>query len=690
MASEVVFLKTPSRNQKKRSKQRAEYLQKREDILSQENKAKARARYKADPEKKKASVRDTYKADPEKKKASVRDTYNANAVSKRAAKRQRYQEGVEENRAAKRQRYQEGVEENRAAKRQRYQEGVEENRAAKRQRYQEGVEENRAAKRRIYRGNSATIKAARRSWYWKGRRTTTTTQSYSLFEPNSRTLAEYGVRLEKAILRDSELLSEVNNAFCNSHPLLAQKVVTRSARAAVSKISADALLAKALSVRRSQAGSLLNTIRKVNAKKLQESDILVGHRFHTAGAEPYFFDNSYTHTKQHGAIPVDLNGRCVMAEEIKDRDKVTMRPLKWKCTNECRKLTSEEVAIVLKTNSLFQKSIEDLRAGLDALDSGCGHVHYVVTLKSYSGFIDQLGHPIYSIASGNIEELIPFMGMKDNLSDLFSEDGVEHAVVSEDHSSSGLGCIERDLKVTHADLIAELHHPEKKKASVRDSYKADPEKKKASVRDSYNADIESKQSAKRQRYQEDVEENRAAKRQKYKDNSDAIKASERNRYWNDPAVRLAKRAAERKRFRMGHRTTTTTQSYSLYEPKSHALMEYNGGLEKAILRDSELLSEVNDAFCKSHLLAQKVVTRSACAAVTAELPAYTSSSSAPTSSSRAAATSRGRSIATCTSPTTGTSSIDTRAPTTTSPAAPLAAATTTHMASMARTRPPRP
>ena len=44
----------PSRNRKKRSKQRAEYLQKQDDILSQENKAKARARYKADPEKKKA------------------------------------------------------------------------------------------------------------------------------------------------------------------------------------------------------------------------------------------------------------------------------------------------------------------------------------------------------------------------------------------------------------------------------------------------------------------------------------------------------------------------------------------------------------------------------------------------------------------------------------------------------------
>ena len=45
-------------------------------------------------------------------------------------------------------------------------------------------------------------------------------------------------------------------------------------------------------------------------------------------------------------------------------------------------------------------------------------------------------------------------------------------------------------------------------------------------------------------------------------------------------------------------------------------MEYNGGLENAILRDSELLSEVNEAFCKSHsLLAQKVVTRSARAAL---------------------------------------------------------------------------
>ena len=95
----------PSRDQKKRSKQRAEYLQKQDDILSR-----------LKPE----------RATTEKKKASVRDSYNADIESKQSAKRQRYQEDLEENRAAKRQRYQEDVEENRAAKRQRYQEDVEE------------------------------------------------------------------------------------------------------------------------------------------------------------------------------------------------------------------------------------------------------------------------------------------------------------------------------------------------------------------------------------------------------------------------------------------------------------------------------------------------------------------------------------------------------------------------------------
>ena len=84
-----------------------------------------------------------------------------------------------------------------------------------------------------------------------------------------------------------------------------------------------------------------------------------------------------------------------MAEEIGDRDKDTMHPLKWKCTKECRMLTSEEVAIVLRTKSWSKCPLKTFELGLMILDPGCGHVHHGITLKLQFGFIEQLGHPIY-------------------------------------------------------------------------------------------------------------------------------------------------------------------------------------------------------------------------------------------------------------------------------------------------------
>ena len=53
--SEVVFIKMPSRQEKKRAKRRAKYLQVRDDVLES-----ARASYKADPEKKQTAERERY------------------------------------------------------------------------------------------------------------------------------------------------------------------------------------------------------------------------------------------------------------------------------------------------------------------------------------------------------------------------------------------------------------------------------------------------------------------------------------------------------------------------------------------------------------------------------------------------------------------------------------------------------
>ena len=75
---------------------------------------------------------------------------------------------------------------------------------------------------------------------------------------------------------------------------------TRSAHAAVSKVSADAVLQKVLNVRRKKAGEFLKDVPAINAIKLEDSHLLEGVRYHTAGSEPFFYDASYNHKAAWG------------------------------------------------------------------------------------------------------------------------------------------------------------------------------------------------------------------------------------------------------------------------------------------------------------------------------------------------------------------------------------------------------
>eukprot|EP00731_Ephydatia_muelleri_P001848 Em0001g1848a len=106
----------PSRNRKKRSKQRAEYRKTifyhKKTRLKPERatrpipkRRRPLYKLKADPEKKALYVTAIRPIPKQRKKNSVRDSYNADIESKQSAKRQRYQEDLEENRAAKRQKY---------------------------------------------------------------------------------------------------------------------------------------------------------------------------------------------------------------------------------------------------------------------------------------------------------------------------------------------------------------------------------------------------------------------------------------------------------------------------------------------------------------------------------------------------------------------------------------------------------
>ena len=114
--SEVVFLKMPSRQEKKRAKRHAKYLEVRDDVLES-----ARASYKAEPEKKRTAERERYQAEPEKKRTAERERYQAEPEKKRTAERERYQAEPEKKWTAERERYQTEPEKKRTAEREWYQ-----------------------------------------------------------------------------------------------------------------------------------------------------------------------------------------------------------------------------------------------------------------------------------------------------------------------------------------------------------------------------------------------------------------------------------------------------------------------------------------------------------------------------------------------------------------------------------------
>ena len=71
---------------------------------------------------------------------------------------------------------------------------------------------------------------------------------------------------------------------------------------------------------------MLKCVRMVNSFEL--SILNLGERWHTASSEPFFYDSSCIPTKRDTAIPVDEYGRCCIAEDVGDREKIIMRPKK--------------------------------------------------------------------------------------------------------------------------------------------------------------------------------------------------------------------------------------------------------------------------------------------------------------------------------------------------------------------------
>ena len=58
---------------------------------------------------------------------------------------------------------------------------------------------------------------------------------------------------------------------------------------------------------------MLRTIRSVKTVEINNKDDF-GDTHHTASTEPYFYDSAYELVKRQQALPVDKQGKCVVAE----------------------------------------------------------------------------------------------------------------------------------------------------------------------------------------------------------------------------------------------------------------------------------------------------------------------------------------------------------------------------------------
>ena len=80
----------------------------------------------------------------------------------------------------------------------------------------------------------------------------------------------------------------------------------------------------------------------------------------------FLHDSAYQHVPRACAVPIDDNGRCVLAKKVGSSETVSSKgkgkeqPLKWHCSSECTAVTEAEVAAIVHLKQEFKKPMKKL------------------------------------------------------------------------------------------------------------------------------------------------------------------------------------------------------------------------------------------------------------------------------------------------------------------------------------------
>ena len=179
--------------------------------------------------------------------------------------------------------------------------------------------------------------------------------------------------MKKNIASNASLRQKLLRAFKTCRKPLADKLQPRKLTNAVANIAVRRLLHRALQKRRIALRRLLSCAQCIKDLEISSDDF--GDSCHGRSSEPFFYDSSYKMVK-HATIAIDSNGRCVFAEEIGKRNPNTNRPKWWKCTSECRSMTSKDIEIIMSIKALFDKPVHVLIKGLKSIDECTEYGHY--------------------------------------------------------------------------------------------------------------------------------------------------------------------------------------------------------------------------------------------------------------------------------------------------------------------------
>ena len=225
---------------------------------------------------------------------------------------------------------------------------------------------------------------------------------HALNEPNSDSKNKHIATLKSKIIGNATLRNNLKQEFKNKHARIGKQMSETMLVTSACRLAASRVYAKALSQRKKNVGQMLRSIRQINAMTITPDNL--GVQYYCAASEPYFYDTAYALTDCHFAIPVDEHGRCIIAEELGCWNEKTNRSKKWKCTEECKLPSEEDIASICKTKTLFQLPMNELRDGLNELDRGCPSVHHVHSLPVDCCIDDEIheeelsqqlmGHPI--------------------------------------------------------------------------------------------------------------------------------------------------------------------------------------------------------------------------------------------------------------------------------------------------------